>query len=60
MSERLYLENIKEMLNDDNNETVIFDESQSGPQEEPVLLPFDVNIKRFKIYMNMLHNKRKR
>lgn len=60
MKDKLYLENLKDILNDDDNVTVVFEESQTGPQEEPVLLAFDVNINRFKQYMNNLHIKRKR
>ena len=60
MKDKLYLENFKDVLNDDDNLNVVFEESQTGPQEEPILLAFDVNIDKFRKYMNNLHIKRKR
>ena len=44
MKDELYLKKAKIKLNKDHNQNVIFDEYQNGPQEEPILLAFDVDI----------------
>ena len=36
MKEDLYLNKIKNRLNKDESNEFIFDESQTGPQEEPI------------------------
>lgn len=52
MKDELYLKTAKIKLNKDHNQNVIFDEYQNGPQEEPILLAFDVDIEKFKKYEN--------
>ena len=52
MKDELYLNKAKLKLNKDYNQNVIFDEYQNGPQEEPILLAFDVDIEKFKWYEN--------
>lgn len=51
MKNELYLDKLKRKLNTDLNENVIFEESQTGPQEEPILVAYDVDINKFKEYM---------
>ena len=58
MKNKLYLENLKNKLNDDFNERFIFEESQTGPQEEPILLQYDVDISKFREYLQNLDKKR--
>lgn len=41
---------LKRKLNDDNNPNIIFEESQTGPQEEPILIAYDIDINKFKKY----------
>ncbi len=60
MKDKLYLEDLKKKYNDDNNPHVIFVESQTGPQEEPSLIAYDVDISKFKEYMHNLAIKRKK
>ena len=50
MKNELYLDKLKRRLNTDKNENVIFEESQTGPQEEPVLIAYDIDIEKFKEY----------
>ncbi len=58
MKDKLYLDDLKRKYNHDDNQNVIFEESQTGPQEEPCLLAYDVDIKRFKKYIHFLSSKR--
>lgn len=50
MKNELYLDKLKRRLNTDKNENVIFEESQTGPQEEPILIAYDIDIEKFKEY----------
>ena len=58
MNDNLYLQNEKEKYNNDKNKTIVFDEMQSGPMEEPVLIAYDIYIKKFKEYQNNIKKKR--
>ena len=58
MKNKLYLDDFKKKLNDDYNNRVIFEESQTGPQEEPCLIAYDVDVNKFKKYMHKLNNSR--
>ena len=50
MKNELYLDKLKRRLNSDENKNIIFEESQTGPQEEPVLNAYDVDVEKFKKY----------
>lgn len=56
MKEDLYLNKIKNRLNKDESNEFIFDESQTGPQEEPILVQYDVDINKFQEYMKKRKN----
>ena len=45
-----YLEIQKEILNEISDENVIYEESQCGPQEEPYLKEYKLDIKKWKLY----------
>ncbi len=45
-----YLEMQKEILNEISDENVIYEESQCGPQEEPYLKEYKLDIKKWKLY----------
>ena len=51
MKEQLYLNNLKNKLNKDQDSNFIYDESQTGPQEEPTLIQYEVDINQFKKYL---------
>lgn len=50
MKNELYLDKLKRRLNSDENKNIIFEESQTGPQEEPVLIAYDIDVEKFKKY----------
>ncbi len=54
MKHRLYLNDQKNKYNNDTNPKVVFEESQTGPQEEPSLVAFDVDVSKCQKY---LHNR---
>lgn len=51
MKENLYLQRMKERLNKDSSNKYIFDESQTGPQEEPTLIQYQLDVERFQKYI---------
>ena len=51
MKNELYLDRLKRRLNSDKNQNIIFEESQTGPQEEPVLIPFEIDLEKFNEYI---------
>ena len=51
MKENLYLQRMKERLNKDSSNKYIFDESQTGPQEEPTLIKYELDVERFQKYL---------
>lgn len=51
MKENLYLQRMKERLNKDSSNKYIFDESQTGPQEEPTLIQYELDVERFQKYL---------
>ena len=51
MKENLYLQRMKEKLNKDSSNKYIFDESQTGPQEEPTLIQYELDVERFQKYL---------
>ena len=51
MKEQLYLTNLKNKLNKDHDKNYIFDESQTGPQEEPTLIQYEIDINQFNKYL---------
>ena len=51
MKEELYLNKMKNKLNHDSSDKYIFDESQTGPQEEPILVEYEVDVEKFKRYL---------
>lgn len=60
MKHKLYLNDLKNQYNDDENSKMYFDESQTGPQEEPSLLSFDLDVSKFKDYLHDLDTKRQK
>ena len=51
MKENLYLQKMKEKLNKDLSNKYIFDESQTGPQEEPTLVQYEIDVEKFQKYI---------
>lgn len=51
MKENLYLQRMKDRLNKDSSNEYIFDESQTGPQEEPTLIQYELDVERFQKYL---------
>lgn len=45
-----YLEIQKEILNEISDENIIYEEAQCGPQEEPYLKEYKLDIKKWKLY----------
>ena len=54
-----YLEIQKEILNEISDENVIYEESQCGPQEEPYLKEYKLDIKKWKLYYETENRKGK-
>ncbi len=45
-----YLERNKRVLNEIADENIIYDETQTGPQEEPFLFEYHVNVAKWRKY----------
>ena len=54
---RSFLEKHKDILNEIADETTIYDETQTGPQEAPYLLEFNVNPGKFRQYRKQKQHK---
>ena len=52
-----YDEQTKRVMNEISNEDVIFDEVQTGPQEEITLQEFKLDLDKFKEYKKMKRTK---
>lgn len=55
--EKLYLAHLKQKYNQENSH-YIFDESQTGPQEEPCLLAYKMDVNKFNKYLKKKKEKR--
>lgn len=45
-----YLERNKKVLNEISDENIIYDETQTGPQEAPYLFEYHVDVKKWRKY----------
>lgn len=59
MSDKLYLDSLKKRLNNDKT-TIIYEEYQTGPLEETILVPISLNVVKFKKYYQKIQKERKR
>lgn len=57
--ERDFLEKEIDTLNEISSENVIYDESQDGPQEEPYLKEFHLNLEKWRLYRKNQKNNHK-
>ena len=55
--EQNFLEKSKNTLNEMSSENVIYDEIQIGPQEEPIIYEFPINIRKYRQYVNKISKK---
>jgi len=51
-----FLEKEKDILNEISDEETIYEESQCGPQEEPYLKEFRVNLEKWRLYRSHKKN----
>ena len=58
--EQTFLEKSKNALNEMGSENVIYDEIQIGPQEEPIIHDFPINIQKYRQYVNKIRQKKTR
>ena len=49
---------LKRKLNDDNNPNIIFEEAQTGPLEEPILIAYNIDINKFKKYYKKIKKRK--
>ena len=49
--EKTFLEKSKDALNELSKEDAIYDEIQIGPQEEPIIHDFPINIHQYRKYV---------
>ena len=59
MKDELYLRRARLRYNSDFNQNVVFEEYINGPMEEPNLIAFDIDIKKFIEYQDKVNKKRK-
>ena len=56
--EKSFLEESKDALNEFSKEDVIYDEIQIGPQEEPIIHDFKINLEQYRKYVQQQKKKK--
>ena len=56
--EKTFLEKSKDALNELSKEDAIYDEIQIGPQEEPIIHDFPINIHQYRKYVKKKNQKK--
>ncbi len=56
--EKTFLEKSKEALNEISSENTLFDVIQIGPQEEPIIHDFKINVEQYRRYLQKQKEKK--